>query len=112
MSSAASKRFTSTRVSSFTAASNSTCRSALFFLINCRTSLITCAASKREEAFPLAAREESPFPDDDDRQMYLDMMSMSLDGTRTKEDFFIHTGNGGNGKGMMKLLMYLVFGKY
>lgn len=51
------------------------------------------------------------FPDADDRKMYLDMMSMSLDGTISKEDFFIHTGNGGNGKGMMKLLMSLVFGQ-
>lgn len=52
------------------------------------------------------------WPDKLDGEFWLNIMSHTLDGSLTKEDFYIHNGSGGNGKGLLKDLMKLVFGEY
>lgn len=54
----------------------------------------------------------SVFPNEDVKQYYLNFMSRSLNGSLCKEEFYIHTGKGGNGKGLLDTLMSLVFGNY
>ena len=55
---------------------------------------------------------ESIWIDKRDGEFWLNIMSKTLDGSLTKEDFYIHNGSGGNGKGLLKDLMKLVFGEY
>jgi P4 family phage/plasmid primase-like protien len=52
------------------------------------------------------------WPDPHDVKFWLDSMSYTLDGSLTKEDFFIHIGCGSNGKGFLTELMIFVFGEY
>jgi P4 family phage/plasmid primase-like protien len=54
----------------------------------------------------------SVFPNHKVKQYYLNIMSRALNGSLSKEEFYIHTGKGGNGKGILDTLMSLVFGFY
>lgn len=52
------------------------------------------------------------FPDQDVRYYYKQVMAATLCGNRKFEQLYMHTGSGGNGKGLLTDLMQMVFGEY
>jgi phage/plasmid-associated DNA primase len=54
----------------------------------------------------------SAFPNTEVARYFVDVMALSLSGRVQHETFYIHTGSGGNCKGVLGNLMELVFGSY
>lgn len=55
---------------------------------------------------------EKLFPDDDLCEYVLNIFAESLCGNRDRQEFFIHTGVGSNGKSMLEKLIRITFGDY
>lgn len=55
---------------------------------------------------------EKLFPDDDLCEYVLNILAESLCGVRNRQEFFIHTGVGSNGKSMIEKLIRITFGDY
>lgn len=55
---------------------------------------------------------DSIFTNPEVKKFWMDSMTLALNGALTKEDFYIHTGHGGNGKGVLDDIVRLMLGDY